>query len=424
LVFASQPRDASLAPPAPFAASQAGPVRAQGAAIAFSIATDLDAIESEWRCFETLADATVFQSFDWLSLWHRHVGAPHGVRAAVVLGRDGTGKLLFLVPLAVVPGPVRRLTFLGDGLCDYNAPLLAPDFSARVTATEFRDLWRRMRERLQSMPALRHDVVALTKMPDEIGGQKNPFLRLPVGLNASGAHLTELFGKWEEFYVAKRSSATRRRDRSKLKRLAEHGEVRFADAVDAEDTRRTLAVLIEQKSKAFARMGVTDLFALPGHRDFFFDLATNPRTRQLVHVSRLEVGSTLVAANLGLTFRDTYYHVLASYDDGELSRFGPGAAHLRQLLQRAIEHGLKRFDFTIGDERYKLEWSDTLVTLHDHVAAASLRGWPVVFLSLGFRRLKRLVKQTPFLWQAFSRLRTLAGALRPRRSGEAREQED
>jgi len=58
------------------------------------------------------------------------------------------------------------------------------------------------------------------------------------------------------------------------------------------------------------------------------------------------------------------------------------------------------------------------------MAAASLRGWPVVFLSLGFRRLKRLVKQTPFLWQAFSRLRTLAGALRPRRSGEAREQED
>jgi hypothetical protein len=30
---------------------------------------------------------------------------------------------------------------------------------------------------------------------------------------------------------------------------------------------------------------------------------------------------------------------LASYDEGEVSRFGPGAAHLRDLMCRAIEQG-------------------------------------------------------------------------------------
>jgi CelD/BcsL family acetyltransferase involved in cellulose biosynthesis len=67
-----------------------------------------------------------------------------------------------------------------------------------------------------------------------------------------------------------------------------------------------------------------------------------------VHVSRLEVGDAIAAANLGLVFRGCYYHVLASFDDGELSRFGPGVAHLHDLLRHAIEGGCTMFDFTIG----------------------------------------------------------------------------
>jgi CelD/BcsL family acetyltransferase involved in cellulose biosynthesis len=356
----------------------------------------------------------VFQCFDWLSLWHRHVGATGGVKPAVVLGRSRDGALVFLLPLSVSPGLVRRLTFLGDGLCDYNAPLIAPDFASHVTSAQFLSLWKDILARLQRTPQLRHDLVALTKMPETVGSQRNPFLDLEVGLNPSGAYLTHLRGTWEEFYTATRSSATRRRDRTKRKRLAEHGEVRFVDPQDAGEAARTLETLIAQKSRAFARMGVQNLFERPGYRAFFLDLATNPQTRSLVHVSRLDVGAVWAAVNLGLTFRGSYYHVLASYDDGEISRFGPGAAHLRDLLQQAIEKGFSRFDFTIGDERYKLEWSDTIVKLYDHVAAASPRGWPVVFASTAFRRLKRLIKQNPLLWRAFSLMRGAVAKLRGR----------
>jgi CelD/BcsL family acetyltransferase involved in cellulose biosynthesis len=166
-----------------------------------------------------------------------------------------------------------------------------------------------------------------------------------------------------------------------------------------------METLIAQKSKAFAQMGVANIFTPPGHRDFYFDLATNPRTRHMVHVSRLDVGSTWAAVNLGLVAGGSYYHVLASYDDGEVSRFGPGAAHLRDLMCYAIGRGLRCFDFTIGDERYKLEWSDSTICLYDHVMPATARGWPVAALARGRRQVKRLIKQNPVLWNAFSRLR-------------------
>ena len=82
---------------------------------------------------------------------------------------------------------------------------------------------------MQATPALRHDTIAFEKMPENVGAQPNPLLCLDVRLNPSGAYETVLGADWEQFYTAKRSSATRRRDRTKLKRLGEIGEVRFVD---------------------------------------------------------------------------------------------------------------------------------------------------------------------------------------------------
>jgi CelD/BcsL family acetyltransferase involved in cellulose biosynthesis len=321
--------------------------------------------------------------------------------------------LLFIIPLAVIPGVVRRLTFLGEKLCDYNAPLLAPDFSEAMTSTGFRDLWAQICRVIQSRPQYRHDLIELTKMPTVVGGQNNPFMALDVRLHPSGAHLTHLQGSWDEFYQAKRSSATRRRDRSKRKRLGELGEVKFVTPPDVDDIAATLTTLVEQKSRAFTRMGVPNIFTPAGHREFYRDLATNSRSRALVHISRLDVGSIAAAVNLGLVFRGVYYHVLASYDDGEVSRYGPGAAHLRDLLSFAIARGCRSFDFTIGDESYKLEWSDTLLELYDHVTPATPRGWPLAAWTRSRRHLKRAIKQNPALWALVSRLRA---ALRPART--------
>src|SRR5438128_1626305 len=91
--------------------------------IRLSVYDELSAIEPDWRTFEKSADCTVFQAFDWLATWQRHIGARNGIRPAIVAGRDTSGNMLFLLPLAVDPrGLARRLTWLGSELCDYNAP--------------------------------------------------------------------------------------------------------------------------------------------------------------------------------------------------------------------------------------------------------------------------------------------------------------
>ena len=106
---------------------------AQSGAIALTLHQDLGAAERDWRHLEANGDCTPFQTFDWLAAWQRNIGALERVTPAIVVGRRA-GQPLFVLPLAVEPGIVRRLKFLGQALGDYNAPLLARDFSRIVRA--------------------------------------------------------------------------------------------------------------------------------------------------------------------------------------------------------------------------------------------------------------------------------------------------
>jgi CelD/BcsL family acetyltransferase involved in cellulose biosynthesis len=405
----------SANPPLSVAASRrAEPV--SGAGVNLRVTSDLDAIREEWKVFEQQADRTVFQSFDWLATWQREIGARNGTVPAIVLGRDVDGELLFILQLAIeTHGLTRRLTWLGSQLCDYNAPLLARQFSDHMSAERFVLAWRDAIKLLRTDPRLRFDLIDLQKMPEMIGVQRNPFLDLQAfGLQVldhpSGAYVANLGRDWETFYAAKRSSATRKKERKQLKHLAEFGAVRFVDVTNRDEITRTLETLFSQKSRAFARMGVDDLFERPGRRDFFRAIATDPALREVVHVSRLDVGTTIAATNVGLRFRGCYYLILSSYDDGEVSRFGPGRAHLHELLRYAIDNGFSQFDFTVGDEPYKRDWSDSELRLYDHLAAVTLRGSMAMAATAAFRRTKRMIKQSPALWRAFSKARAVAGS--------------
>ncbi len=48
---------------------------------------------------------------------------------------------------------------------------------------------------------------------------------------------------------------------------------------------------------------------------------------------------------------------------------------------------------------------DTELRLYDYLAAVTARGWVIVAMTSTFRRTKRFIKQTPILWNVFSKLR-------------------
>jgi CelD/BcsL family acetyltransferase involved in cellulose biosynthesis len=220
---------------------------------------------------------------------------------------------------------------------------------------------------------------------------------------------------WDDFYAAKRSASTRRRDRSKRKRLAQYGEVKFVTSMSASGALDTLGVLIAQKSAVLARHGIANFFTRPGYTAFFRDFASNPRSRRLAHAAELRVGDEIAAANLGLVFKGRYYYVLSSYTESEMAHWGPGAAHLHELMRYAIAHKCTVFDFTVGDEPYKRDWCETVAPLSDHLSAMRWRGALMVPLLIAMMKLKREIKQSPLWWNLFSKVRSLTAPHKPSR---------
>jgi CelD/BcsL family acetyltransferase involved in cellulose biosynthesis len=383
--------------------------------VLFSVTSDLPLIEQEYRCFEQRADCTPFQTIDWLATWHQCVGAPAGVKAAIVTARDLSGELLLILPLAVERSRLtHRLVFLGHELCDYNAPLLAPEFSDLVSTEMFAVWWLSIRNLLQKTSGYHHDWIFFDKMPERVGRQENPLLAFSTMPNPSGAYRTRLGEDWDAFHAQKRPSERRRRDRSRRKKLAEMGELRFVAAENKNDQHASLTNLFAQKSKWFARMGVPDLFKQPGHSEFFRAVAT--QANGFIHVSRLDVGATCVAATFGLLFRGCFYQILVSYDDAFAS-LAPGTAQLHEVLRYAIGQGLDRFDFTIGDEPFKLEWCDEKLKLYDYVAAVEWLGRIATAQTILQLRAKRYIKNSGLSRQFLLRMRSLANSLKSRLCG-------
>ena len=125
--------------------------------VRLSLHHDLAAIEGEWRELEARADCTVFQTYDWLSTWQRNIGARNGVMPAIVIGRID-GRALFLLPLAVEPGGLlRRVTWLGSYLSNYNGPVLDRELSRRLDPQPFEAVWREVKALLAGKPSRRSD---------------------------------------------------------------------------------------------------------------------------------------------------------------------------------------------------------------------------------------------------------------------------
>lgn len=378
--------------------------------VLLSVHGEFASLRNVWTALEQTGDCTVFQSYAWLSAWFAHVGKLEGIEPCIVTGWDAGGDgALFILPLGIQHGQLgAKLVWLGGGLCDYQGPLLSKAFPHRVRQGRFKALWKQVR---QTLPE--HDVVELSRMPERIGGQANPFMQLGhISQHASSAHMTRLKPTWDAYYDGKRSSGSKKRDRQKRRKMEEFGATQLVTPTDKAAIARTVEALIEQKSATFARMGVVNMFQKPGVRDFYMALATDATNEGLIHVAHLDVGGKIAAANWGVSFGGRYHYVLASYAEQEdFAKRGPGLIQLMDLMKHATEAGHTEFDFTIGDEGYKADWCEVEVKLYDHLEAETVRGLLTLLPQMAFLKVKRFIKQTPVLWQAFTRLRAAAGSL-------------
>lgn len=323
-------------------------------------------LEGIWRVLQEDCDHYVFQSYEWLAHWQRTVGQhSFGIEPAVVVVSDSR-RPLALFPFGIrKTGGVRVLEFLGGVQSDYNAPLIV---SAVSTPDQFRVLWDKV---LDKLPV--HDVRYFARMPQQLGGSRNPFLDIASSFCEGFAYTAALPDSWDEFRHG--LPAKFQKDNARMiRRLSEMGQFEFVVAKTASEFSDIVEAMFAQKERRYKETGARNILADINTRAFYRELGESVSGDVKVHLSALMLNGEILATHLGAFDQNRFYYLFPTFAGEAWAKFSPGRLLLENLVQWAIANRLQTFDFTIGGEAYKEIWCDSEMPLYRVVEPLTFRG--------------------------------------------------
>jgi CelD/BcsL family acetyltransferase involved in cellulose biosynthesis len=302
-------------------------------------------LAEEWRAlFDSVEDASPFQSWEWVSSYWYEAG---GGRPWILCARD-QGRLVGLLPLVIAPYrglPLRRLSFLAAPLSDYQELLALPEHRAACSEGFVR---------LLAQHTDRWDLIDLTDVPED-----SQLIRAAIpGYAREIAHhrvcpYVPLPPTWDEYRatLGRNLRASLGRKRRKLER--ELG-ARLDLAAGAE-VLPTMEALFELHDHRWRRRGLSGAFADPRVRRLHRRVAPLFAARGWLRLHRLVAGDRICAVYYCFQRNGRVYYYLSGFDR-ELERLSVGVVLLGQVIATAIAEGARELDFLRGDENYKYDW--------------------------------------------------------------------
>ncbi len=357
--------------------------------------------EPTWRSLEAKGHAFVFQTFDWQATYYQTLGCKHLSNLCLVIVKATDDRPLMLLPLGIVRRRFSRvLIWLGGKLTDYNGPLLANDASDHFDQRRTARLWQQI---CRVLP--KFDYTDFQRQPAHIGDQQNPFWQLGTSGNPVSGWQSSLSLDWNAYYRQKRGVETRRKDRKKEAKLAEHGPIHFKIAQTEEEIDAILETLAAQKLASYAQKGITGVFLDPASIDFIRSFTQARCESGLVVLACLKVRDEIIAAQWGVIQEAHFYCLVLSRDHGRFARYSPGNILLRRLLEWCCAREIKTFDFTYGNEAFKSHWCDSKVELCDSFLSATLRGSVMVCGIRLIHSIRHLARRSSHVYALATRFR-------------------
>lgn len=367
------------------------------------VESDLAAVLPEWRAFETSALSTLYQTALWCQAWTETAGAARGVIPRIVVGRDESGTIDFILPFQIRRRHgVKVLEWLGAPHNSYGYGLFSPSFLPCAEAW-FTANWSTIVSALG-----RFDALLLTQMPETMFGMPNPMKPIFNMLGANPSFSIALQPNFAELHARKCNGERRRASRKRENGLAKAGHVRFGITASKAELHALIDTMFNQQENRLAELGIHHVFGEP-ERQFIHRLADlQDEQNPILAPYHLTCDGEVLSVKLGGLHANGYWALISSLADHPHRKFSPGDIALRWTIASCCEKGLDFFDLSSGEAAYKRQWADHVIELHAAIGARTLKGlaWAAVMFScLSF---KRMVKQRPALLAASTALRRLA----------------
>ncbi len=328
-------------------------------------ADDLEALAGEWsELLASSASSEPTQSPAWLLSWWSVFGETGGRVLRVLVFRDAA-RLVGVVPLLARRAryrraiPFRRLEFMGSGedeadeiVSDYMGAIVAKGWERRVATALARALVSGGLGRWDELVCPRMDGTA--PMTDAlIAALAAERVTCTLDQRTSCPYI-ELPTTWEG-YLGALSSSRRYKVRRSLRELESWsgGEWALHRVATHAELTEGLAVLMRLHAKRWGTEGRRGVFASPSFRRFHERVTADFLQLGALDLCWLSVRGEPVAASYSIEWEGSIHFYQSGRETEVPTKVTPGIALHALLIQRAINRGLREYDFLSGDARYK-----------------------------------------------------------------------
>jgi len=332
----------------------------------WAVYDDPDALADEWEELADRSAAPPFARPGWVRAWWGAFGA--GSFELVTTRTDGhlTGVVPLYRPAVVMaqyktePLPVTARHGTLRSISNWHVPefrMLAEDIAAAAQLAEV-CVGRARVLSLGLLNPVEHDLASFVEAAERAG------FNTLIERHSPSPYLT-IDGDWET-YESALSTRLLRDLRRRRRRLEEEGSVtvEVAEGDDRLDALLDEGFRIEPSGWKAARRAA--IVSRPETRRFYTELAHWAAGRGWLRLAFLRVGGRAIAFQFALEHDRQYYFLKGGFDPA-FERFAPSKILVHDMLERAFQIGLQRYNFLGGNEAWKLEWTATCrerVVLH------------------------------------------------------------
>ncbi len=374
--------------------------------IAISIHRNIQEIEHIWRAFEESGICSLYQRYDWCANWLKSAGLAQGGKPYIVLGKVDD-KPAFLFPLVKISqGPFQIASWIGGTHSNFNMAIYEQKFIKSVCRDEMQAIFEQI-----VCQAADIDAFELSCQPEYWRGHKNPMGFLKHLPSPDHAYSLALAATFDEVLAAHNGKKKRKKYRSQMRALEPLGGPKLIVAETPDEIDRLLDAALAQINLRLERLGVANVFAEEGVRDFFYDLAISSigNDEPSLVIYGLEVDDKIRATFSGGGHNGRFSGCFTSIAMDELSHTSPGDLLLYLVIEDCIKRGYISFDLGRGYERYKSSWCDEVEPMFESFIPVSRKAR----LLGGYNRIKvvgkRTIKQNPRLWNLAKQVRAKFG---------------
>lgn len=308
----------------------------------------LSALKPEWNdLLHRSRGDTLFLTWEWQSIWWRHLGEGR----LVLLGfrSPDDGRLVGIAPLfhTQTENGLSVLYLIGcRDVSDYLDLIVEQGQEDAV--------YHALLDYLQN-EAPAWDLVDFCNIPQD----SLTYARLGELAEARGygtlveiedvCPIIELPSTWDD-YLMSIDKKQRHEIRRKLRRADGGTDTRFVIVGPEHDVQAEMEAFIELHQRSAPEK---DEFMDPQMQGFFFDVARAAQEQGWLQLAFVEMDGTKAASLLNFDYGDSILVYNSGYDPAQFRHLSPGIVVTARCIEHAITLGRAKFDFLRGDEVYK-----------------------------------------------------------------------